>query len=172
MMRSNRFHGVTSLGLMFAALAIGVVAVSRHSWLAAGVGICVSVLWVLPVAWFFCTKCCCRLDCGHVLLGLITRALPERRLGPYTKTEALFTVLPLLVVVVYPQYWLAKETPLLIAFWCLVAVAGLQAVLFVCRGCSNAACPSTRRSAGLRESDHSICNRPAISRSSTHLPPQ
>jgi hypothetical protein len=142
--RRSRFHGVTSLCLMFAALAIGVVATSRHSWLFAGIGIGVSLLWVLPVAWFFCSKCCCRLDCGHVLFGLVTRLLPKREPGPYTKLEALFTLVPILVAVGYPQYWLSKEIALLAVFWGLAVVAGLEAMLFVCRDCSNTACPFSK----------------------------
>lgn len=135
----NKSHGVMSLGLIFAAMTIGIVAASRESWLFAGIG--VSILWTLPVAWFSCAKCCCRLDCGHVALGLITRILPERRPGPYTKLEGLFSFLPILIAVAYPQYWLIQDLRLLIAFWVLVAIAGSGALLFVCRDCANTACP-------------------------------
>jgi hypothetical protein len=137
----SKFHGVTSLGLIFAAMGIGVYAASRESWLFAGIGIALSILWMLPVAWFFCAKCCCRLDCGHVLLGLITRILPERKPGPYTKPEGLFSFLPILIALAYPQAWLWRDPVLGIVFWALAAVAGLEAVLFVCRDCANTACP-------------------------------
>ena len=143
----SRFYGVAGICLLYGALAIGVVATARHSWTYAAVGIAISALWVVPVAWFYCAKCCCRLDCGHVLLGLITRILPRRKAGAYTLVDGLFTLLPILAAVGYPQFWLAKEIPLLIAFWGLVAVAGAGVPFFVCSECTNAACPFNRAEA-------------------------
>jgi hypothetical protein len=140
----NKFHGVTSVLLLYAALALGCAVVFRHSIAFGSAYAALILLWPLPVAWFFCAKCPCRLDCGHVAIGAITRILPERKPGKYSVGDVIGSILPILVVVAFPQYWLWRDTAASIVFWALTALAGIEARFGVCVSCPNEYCPLNR----------------------------
>lgn len=141
----SKFHGVLTLLMLLAAFALGTIVEFGVSAPAGGIGAALSVLWMLPVAWFFCAKCCCRLDCGHVLLGLITRILPARKQGPYTKLEEAVAVVAMLVPAAWHGYWLVAGSSagpwFLAAFGALLVLAAVDVLLFVCKKCPNAECP-------------------------------
>ncbi len=141
----NKFHGIMSVVLFYAALATGCAAVFRGSLTFGFIYAVLVLLWPLPVAWVFCAKCSCRLDCGHVFIGAITRILPERKQGPYSVWEIICSVVPLLLVVAFPQYWLWGNTAALVVFWALVVLAVVEIKLGVCTACPNSRCPLFRK---------------------------
>jgi hypothetical protein len=148
--KMRRFNGVMSILLVFAALTIGVVVVFRRSMALGFVDLALAVLWPFPAAWFFCAKCPCRLDCGHVILGAITRILPERKPAPYTWGEAIGMIIPALAAFAFPQYWLWQNTAAFVFFWVLCAAGAVQARFGVCTGCGNTYCPLNKGSAKKR----------------------
>ena len=140
----SKLHGVTSIVVLFAAMAVGVVVVFRQSVLFGFVDLALAVLWPLPVAWFFCAKCPCRLDCGHVIMGAITRMYPARRPEPYVWRDGVGSALLPLAAFAFPQYWLWQEKPAFAVFWFFVAMGVTQARLGVCPACSNTYCPMNK----------------------------
>jgi hypothetical protein len=140
---NRQTHGILSLLIMFAAVLTATFAIIRSS----------SVIWValylvgillssLIIVYSFCTKCPCRnTDCGHVIPGKLTRLFPPRPEGLYTFMDKAGVAIPLVFLIVFPQYWLLSNPPLFILFavLCLIAAADIQ--FFVCNGCTNRFCP-------------------------------
>ncbi len=140
-----RLHGLTSLGLVTAALLIALAAIFRLSW---GWGLAYllgSGLSLGVIIYAFCAKCPCRTHCGHVIPGKVAVALTNRHTGPYTGPEIALTGLSLLWLIGLPQPWLWQYKGLFIVFWLLNAVALLQIASFVCRACDNVYCPAKLR---------------------------
>ncbi len=136
----SKFHGVMTVLLFYTALAIGCVVVFRQSTLFGFVDIALATLWPIPVAWFFCAKCPCRLDCGHVFMGAITRLLPEKKPGKYSLGEEIGSLLPMLIAAAFPLYWLLRDVTALIAFLALLTLTIIETRLGVCVACPNEYC--------------------------------
>jgi membrane-bound metal-dependent hydrolase YbcI (DUF457 family) len=140
---NRQIHGILSLLIMFAAVLTATLAIIRSSsviWAALYVvGILLSSLIIV---YSFCTKCPCRnTGCGHVIPGILTRLFPPRPEGLYTFMDLAGVAIPLVFLIVFPQYWLLSNPPLFILFavLCLIAAADIQ--FFVCKGCTNRFCP-------------------------------
>jgi hypothetical protein len=137
----NTFHGVFSLLLFVLAIVVALISLSNRSfWLAllylVNVGLaCYGILYA------YCAKCSVRLyDCSHVIPGSLTRYLPIRKQGPYTFLDYAGTILFLLVLVLFPQYWLLTDLAALLLFWVLAVVATAEILVYVCRQCENEKC--------------------------------
>lgn len=130
------FHGILSLSLLGAAIATGFAAgVDPLLYGAAGGG------GLLLVFYAYCAKCPCRMTaCAHVLPGLVTRLLPRRVAGAYRWPDYCGLAIGVLAVFAVPQAALSRQPELLALFWGLVAVALVEIVLFLCRGCPNKKC--------------------------------
>lgn len=138
----RRQHGVLSLVVLFAAIIIGIYAIAQVSPKTAIAYTAITFVGLLIVVYSFCAKCPCRKGaCGHVILGLVTSILPTRKETEYTTLDYLGVIIPLGFILLAPQIWLKNNVPLLIAFWLLAAVALLEIILRVCRGCENNYCP-------------------------------
>ncbi|MEW6516447.1 MAG: hypothetical protein AB1439_06045 [candidate division FCPU426 bacterium] len=141
----TRFHGLLSLGLATAALAVGWGAMAkadpRMAWMYLGV-MAVSAPLVI---FSYCAKCSNRGDCGHVIPGWLTRMLPERQPGPYRWLDYLGTVLPGLALVGLPQLWLWRQPGALALFWLLLLAATLDIRVKMCVACRNRNCLLARR---------------------------
>lgn len=137
---ANRFHGVFSLILYSAAVAVGFFSMAAESMTLSLVYLLVSAFSALVLTYSFCTKCCQKEACGHVLPGLLAKMMP-RRSGKYTTMDILGVVLPVGAIVLMPQTWLLKDLFLFAVFWVFVAVAGAEVSLFMCKSCVNRACP-------------------------------
>jgi hypothetical protein len=97
---------------------------------------------LLVIIWSFCSKCPCREhSCGHVLLGKITRYLPWRAEGKYSAMDLAGVVIPVILILIFPQFWLKNNLPVFGMFWALLAAAGIEISAKVCRGCGNKYCP-------------------------------
>lgn len=137
---ANRFHGVFSLILYSVAVAVGFFSMAAESMALGFMYLIVAVLSVLVLTYSFCTKCCMKDSCGHVFLGLLAKKLPLRT-GAYNRWDIIGVLLPAALILLMPQTWLLKDMAHFIVFWLLVAVGGAEVSLFVCRSCTNKACP-------------------------------
>jgi len=137
--------GWISLSLMAAAVGTGLLAAALHSLTAAALYGGVTAASVLVILAAFCAKCPCRLEsCRHLVLGPLTRLLPQRRPGPCTLLDIGLTAAGFAAVVAFPHYWLVRRPPLLAVFWALVAAVLIEIGVFICRECANTSCPVRR----------------------------
>ena len=134
-------HGLASLVLVAASLAIALAVVGRQSPAWGGAYLALLVVGSVAVLWAYCAKCPCReTGCGHVIPGRLARLLPGRRQGPYTLRDYLGLTLPLGLMVIVPQVWLVKAPTAMLLFWLLLAAGVIDILVVVCKGCGNAFC--------------------------------
>lgn len=139
---NRRIHGILSLLILCVAVLAATLAIVQSSILWAVLYIVGILLSCLVLIYSFCTKCPCRkTDCGHVIPGKLTGLFPSRPEEPYTFADKTGVVVPIVFMIVYPQYWLLAQPVYfyLFAILCLIAAADIQ--FFVCKGCSNNLCP-------------------------------
>jgi|APLow6443716910_1056828.scaffolds.fasta_scaffold132301_2 hypothetical protein len=137
-----RVHGVLTLVLLLLALLTGIVGIARLAVLPA-------VLYGLMIAaglplivYLFCGKCVCRGErCLMVLPGRLSMRLPDRRGEAYTRADAAGIVGILVLLAVFPLYWLWQTTALFVLFGVLAMAAHAEVLLVVCRSCGNCRCP-------------------------------
>jgi hypothetical protein len=136
----TQIHGLLSIVLIATGCGIGVLAISRESlFLAAGYCL-VAVLALGAILLAFCSKCTCKEHCGHVILGKLARHI-HRPAGPYSAMELAIVAASFLLIIGLPQFFLWKQSLLLIGFWALVAFALLEIRLVICTRCENRNCP-------------------------------
>ena len=86
----QRFHGIISLALIFAAVILALIYIQHHS---SGLGLIyllVIVSSVPTILFFYCAKCTCKDGaCSHVLPGMLTRFLPKRKWDVVTAPDFL-----------------------------------------------------------------------------------
>lgn len=139
---NRQTNGIIALLLILAAVLTAAYAIFQTSvsWTVLYlVGILLSVL---VIVYSFCTKCPSRTkDCSHVILGKMARFFPPRAEGPYTLRDKAGVVVPVVFLIVFPQYWLLSQPAYFVIFaaFCLGAAAVIQ--FFVCKGCANCYCP-------------------------------
>ena len=138
----SRFHGVFSLMMICAAVFVALIGLLDQSGAVVGGYILILIAAPVIVVYSYCSKCVCRDDaCGHVFPGMLTKILPQRKQGPYSIADMAGTALSLGLLFGYPQFWLWQNRLLFIVFWILSAVALMEILLFVCKGCKNENCP-------------------------------
>lgn len=128
--------------LLLLALLTGLVGIARLAVLPA-------ILYGLMIAaglplivHLFCGKCMCRGErCLMVLPGRLSMRLPDRPGEAYTKADAAGIVGILVLLAVFPLYWLWQTLPLLVLFGVLAMAAHAEVLLVVCRACGNCRCP-------------------------------
>ena len=134
-------HGMISLCLIFAAIAVALGAVVLKSPLLALIYLVVCALCFLNIVYSYCAKCPCRgKDCSHEFLGSLTKFLPKRKEGPYSFVDILSTLISIGAILIIPHLWLVYNIPSLVLFWLLMIIAGLEIVFLVCPDCSNRFC--------------------------------
>jgi len=138
----NRFHGVFSLILFSVAIVIGFFAILNDSFTSGVVYVGLVAISVLIILYAYCVKCEIREDsCRHVIPGKIASMMPRRASGRYTFLDYGGVALPLVVILGFPQIWLAGHRTLLFLFWVLVVLGLVEILIFVCCGCGNRKCP-------------------------------
>jgi hypothetical protein len=137
-------HGWISIVLMGLIVATGSIAIFRENRLMPLAYLFFLSTGMVGVLYAFCTKCACKDSCRHIFLGPLSRLLPCREVAPYTIGDILMTVAGFSPMVVFPQYWLLKQKPLLVLFWQLTAALVVEITVFICRGCGNTHCPAKR----------------------------
>jgi hypothetical protein len=143
---TTRFHGLTSLELIFLAITLAAVAIFMSAWLLGISYLVAGVVGLTGLLYAYCAKCPCRTHCGHVIPGKIVRSIfPHRQPGPYSLIELAVLGLALLLLLGLPQIWLWQFTGLFLAFWLLTAIALIQIRMIICRTCDNIYCPARLR---------------------------
>ncbi len=140
------FHGITSLGLICGAFAIGLWALARVRIEFMILYAVILILFSLLIVMIYCAKCpgqTC--GCAHVLPGMIARHMPARdgrhySAADYIAVGALFTAL-----VAVPQKILWRDPRLFYSFWAVMAAGVFEILLFVCPGCGNSTCLMCRK---------------------------
>jgi hypothetical protein len=148
-MNRRQIHGIFSLLILAAAVIMATLAIVQSSVMWAVLYVVGILLSCLVVVYSFCTKCPCRnTDCGHVIPGKLTQGFPPRPEEPYTFRDKTGIVVPIVFMIVFPQYWLLSLPvySILFAVLCLVAAADIQ--FFVCRECTNRFCPFFQEGCG------------------------
>ena len=135
-------HGIASLLLVAGALTVALTVIWRQSFVW-GLAYLVLLTGGSGVILFaFCAKCPCRLQgCGHIIPGSLTRIFPARRQGPYRGLDYLGVIVPLILFVGVPQFWLSHNLTAMMLFWLLLAAGGIDILVHVCKGCDNHRCP-------------------------------
>ncbi|MDD1684522.1 MAG: hypothetical protein LUQ19_01385 [Methanoregula sp.] len=139
---NRQIHGILSLLVLAAAVVTATLAIMQSSVMWAVLYVVGILLSGLVVIYSICTKCPCRnTDCGHVIPGKLTQFFPPRVEEPYTFRDKTGIVVPIVFMIVFPQYWLLSLPvySILFAVLCLIAAADIQ--FFVCKGCTNRFCP-------------------------------
>ncbi|MDD1677840.1 MAG: hypothetical protein LUO93_01480 [Methanomicrobiales archaeon] len=134
-------HGMLSLVFLSISLLMAFISIGRSSVLLAILYICILGLSGIVLLYSFCSKCMCRdTTCGHVIPGILTRYLPRRMSGRYTRQDHLGTLFPILVGLIYPQYWLLGNLWWWSAFWIFFIAGAVDTRIQVCQGCGNRYC--------------------------------
>lgn len=137
-----KLHGLLSLLLIFLAWFLGFLFILEHSRKPAFLYLILVLLSIPIILYSYCAKCPCRLQsCGHVLPGLLTRFLPERKPGKYTFKDLSGFIIPVIVNSIFPQFWLRKDITFLIIFWLAFFTAVIEIRLYLCKSCDNNNCP-------------------------------
>lgn len=140
---SYKVPGILSLVLAVIALAIGALQLFSVS-LILGLAYTISLPFLLLVVLYgYCRKCPHVRDhsCRHVVLGwIVIKIFKTKEPASYTPIETVLATLPLLVLFLFPQYWLFQNLRLFIAFWVVSALTVLSIGLKVCPTCKNAFC--------------------------------
>ena len=149
---NQRFHGVLSLVFISIAVIIALIYMQSHSNSLGLLYLLIILLSVPMVIFSYCAKCTCKdRACSHVLPGMLTRLLPERKQGPYTKGDYFWTAVSLAALLGFPLFWLWQSKPLFVVYSTLLLIGLLEILLLVCRACSNQNCPVSTRFPNLQE---------------------
>jgi hypothetical protein len=146
----DKIPGVSSIALVFIAFGIAAYQLLQYSILLGLLFIVFTPAVFLNVMYQYCRKCphVKSKTCRHVIIGAITGKLfGSIESSAYTRREILLMLIPLCALVIFPQYWLFQNIPLLIAFWVLMVLAVLIVLTGVCRTCENnncAMCPNKK----------------------------
>jgi len=138
-----KISGLSSLVFVFFALAIAAFQLYKTSPL---IGIIYSLS--IPISFFIVLYCYCRKcphvaskTCRHVLFGWIVAKIFKSSVpSKYSLLEIIFTVVPLLIIFMYPQYGLYQNKTLFTVFWLLMIVAVVIVRSGVCPRCENLYC--------------------------------
>lgn len=135
-------HGLISFLMVCLAAIIGCTAIAQSSILLAILYLCIVALCGLVILYSYCCKCPCRLtSCAHLIPGRLTTVLPRRMVGKYALVDFIGFAVPMIIIILFPQYWLVKKVPYLVAFWLLIIIAIADSYSVVCIGCENRFCP-------------------------------
>jgi len=145
-------HGLISFLMGCLAIIIGCAAIAQSSILLAILYLCIVAFCGLIILYSYCCKCPCRLtSCAHLIPGKITTVLPRRMIGKYSLVDFIGFAVPMIIVIIFPQYWLVKKVPYLVAFWLLIIIAVADSYSVVCIGCENRYCPLREIELGIEE---------------------
>jgi hypothetical protein len=138
---NRQTYGFLSLLLILAAVLTATFAIYQFSFFWTLLYLVGLMLSSLVIIFSFCTKCPSRKDCSHIIPGKLICFFPRRPEGSYTLRDKAGVAVPLVFLIVYPQYWLLIQPAYFVLFagLCLGAAAIIQ--FFVCKGCTNSFCP-------------------------------
>lgn len=141
MKKQLNIHGIISIILILDATGVAIYSIGQESILIATIYILLFFLFILIVAIIYCRKCLCRENCNHLFIGWISIKLIKSKNTDYSAKDILFgVILPIMPVIIIPQFFLINKFTHFVLFWLFYAIAGLEINRFVCRGCKNTKC--------------------------------
>jgi hypothetical protein len=138
-------HGIISMILFFAAITLSIIAMLRESTLGTIIYLIFLLLGFISVIYSYCTKCTGRFHCGHIIIGKIAQRFPKRSQTLYTQWDYIGVIIPLLIILLFPQLFLFKIKWMFFGFWLLTILAVIEIKLFVCTKCPNSQCVSCKK---------------------------
>ena len=136
----NLKHGIISIILAGISFVIAFLSIIQLSNVAAFIYLALILLGFISIIYSYCTKCEGRFNCAHVFIGKIAQVFPKRKDKGYSTFDYIGLLVPLVLIIGFPQYWLWKTPELLIPFWILFIVSGLEIKKYVCVKCLNTKC--------------------------------
>jgi hypothetical protein len=139
----KNFHGITSMLLFIASTEIAGYALFNYSALLGSAYILILILGFSFISLTYCIKCPIRAKCNHIIPGLVSK-LRKYNSTDYTRRDIITTLITLLVIIGFPQYWMFKSFSLFIVFWIVISITLVEIFFFVCSKCSNKKCALCR----------------------------
>ncbi|MEI7434175.1 MAG: hypothetical protein WCJ93_08000 [Methanomicrobiales archaeon] len=137
---SQKTYGIIALIVLIAAFLVGLYGILQYSVTAAAIYLIGSIVVFLIFVYAFCAKCPIRNNCTHVVMGCATHLMPSRATGAYSRPDLLGTLLFFGFVALFPQYWLIRNSLLMLVFWILF-LGNLGITHYTCcKGCGNIYC--------------------------------
>ncbi len=132
-------HGYISISIFLIALGIGDYTILKESVMLGVFYASVVVLGFMSISFTYCTKCTIRSNCKHFFPGLISQVVKYKNRA-YTKADIVVAIIPVVLMIVLPQYWLYRKNMYFNIFWMLVIIASIEVMFFVCKTCGNKKC--------------------------------
>jgi hypothetical protein len=130
-----------SIALFVVAVAIADAVLFGISSLLGWIYLAIVVVGLWGIITSFCTKCCCKHRCSHVVLGWIAKFLPPRKVGKYSGSDVVGVVVSFLAIALFPQAWIWAQPMAAVAFWLLAVIVIIEIARGVCPTCANTLCP-------------------------------
>jgi len=139
---TNKLHGILSLCLIIVANIIGLASILSVNLDMGLIYLAILLISLAIITYSYCSKCPCRLEsCAHVFPGKLTKFFPKRKPGSYTLLDISGVLVPMLVMTIFPQFWLWQNKIYFVLFWTLQIIAFIEIKMFVCKQCKNKYCP-------------------------------
>ncbi len=139
-------HGIISMLLMLDATTVAMISIAQQSKIMAGVYLLLFLTFLLVVAKFYCSKCLCRENCNHLIIGWISQKISKKKYGNYTTRDLIFGVtIPFLPTLIIPQFYLYNNIFYLLLYWFFFGIAAVEINFYVCKGCRNTKCSMCRQ---------------------------
>jgi hypothetical protein len=143
--KKNNIHGIISLILFFITLGIGVASIVIYSVFIGFISFFTILIALIMVSILYFSKCKCRDNCNHVIIGKISVLLSKYKPGNYKSNDLVFgIIIPMFIAIALTQYWLLKTPMLFIFYWVVFVLAIVEIYFFVCNNCLNKKCSMCR----------------------------
>lgn len=137
----EKIHGIISLFLFSGTAVISFIGINKFSTKFAIEYLLIVIISFLIIIYSYCTKCKCHeYNCLHIIPGFIVKILPKRKTGKYLFWDYIGVIIPMVLIIFIPQYWLIKNMILFLIFWTLLIIALVEIINIVCKACINDNC--------------------------------
>lgn len=140
--------------LNFLPFLIGSIAIARDSlkWVSVYILIALFFFFIIELR-FFCTHCLYYIRSKGCIRCLMLSGMPKlfkNRPGPHSAFEKTITVLGVLIMLLFPVYWLVKDPLLLGAYVITWILFFLTVHRYECVRCFNFECPMKKVPSGVK----------------------
>lgn len=137
---NRKIPGVIAMCLLVASFLTGLYGIFQISVTGAIIYLAGFIVVWLVFIYAFCARCPVHDQCNHVVNGCMAGLMPPRIPGKYTAGELLAVALFFGFTFLFPMYWLAGQTLLLILFIVFFAGNLVLTHFTCCKGCGNRFC--------------------------------
>lgn len=136
--------GILSHLFTFLVVLMAMIVIWRGSRVYALLYLLIFAGWYVTIFLAYCASCPCHRNCTHVYMGwLAARLFRTWRPKPSSALYIVNTGL-LIVLLIYPLYWLKDRLLLLAGFWLVMIALGPLITPLYCPQCENRDCPVHR----------------------------